>query len=334
MKSLAAEMVAELAPRLGLKVWIEPEHRYVGQITLPNGRRSYFRNNAFDVNSQGAAELAKDKDYAARFLAGMGFPVPEGQTFYSDAWCRTIGSDRDARAAYNYARKIGFPVIVKPNSESHGLGVRRAYTRRELNEALRFVFRTARDRVALVQRPINGKDYRLVLFDGDLICAYRRSPLAVIGDGRRPISTLFMDHLQELLVRGRDIPVEPSDARVLARLRRLHLTPESIPGAGERVVLLDNANLSTGGDAEDVTTRLHPQFRALGTAVAEALGLRLCGIDLMTTRPIEEAPNAYTIIEVNSAPGLDHFARLGNAQHRVVVGLYERILRTLAREES
>ena len=95
MRSLASEVIAKIGPRLGLTVNLEPQYRYVGQIITADGRKFYFRNTNFDLNGQGAAEMAKDKDYAAYFMRLLGYRVPEGETFYSNDWCRVLQSPRD-----------------------------------------------------------------------------------------------------------------------------------------------------------------------------------------------------------------------------------------------
>lgn len=327
---IAGELVARLGPRLGLQVELEPAYGYVGQVVRPDGRRFYFRNTGFDLNGQGAAEVARDKAYTAYFLRQMGYPVPEGETFYSSAWCRRIGSDRDVHAAYAYARQLGFPVIVKPNSKSHGAGVARVFNRRELYRAVRAVFTLAEDRVALVQRVAEGDDYRLVILDGEVPIAYRRLPLAVVGDGRATVEELLRRKQAELWRAGRDARVDPRDYLLQLRLRRLGLHLDSVPPQGARLVLRDAANLSGGGEAVDVTECLHPGFRALAARLARDMGLRYCGLDLLVRGSIEEPPRAYVVLELNPAPGLDHYARGGEVALRRVEALYERVLRALA----
>ena len=115
-------MLQKIAPRIGATVLIEPEWGIVGQITFKSGRHSYFRYNTLDLNPMGGSEIARDKDYSNFFMGAMGYPtVPSSRTFFSDQWATTIGSPRrNIDAAYRYARKLGFPVIVKPNSGSQG----------------------------------------------------------------------------------------------------------------------------------------------------------------------------------------------------------------------
>ena len=153
------KILQKLAPRLGASVVLEPEWRIVGQITFPgrpsgegagkSSKKSYFRYNTLDLNPVGSSDIAKDKDYANFFMRRMGYPTVVGKAFYSNEWCRAIGSKRNAAAAYRYAKRLGFPVIAKPNSGSQGVGVVLVHTKRELYRALSLIFKS--DRVALVQ---------------------------------------------------------------------------------------------------------------------------------------------------------------------------------------
>jgi len=89
------------------------------------------------------------------------------------------------------------------------------------------------------------------------------------------------------------------------RLREQGLTPESVPPRGMRVVLRNNANLSTGGSATDVTDEVHTDVAARAVAAAQMVGLDICGVDVVcqnVNEPLES--QAGGIVEVNAAPGL------------------------------
>ena len=162
---LLGTLLSRIAPRIGAKVFLEPEWHVVGQIVFRNGKHSYFRYNTLDLNPMGSSEVALDKDYANFFMKAMGYPtVPGSKTFFSDQWAEAIGRPRrNIDAAYRYARKLGFPVMVKPNSGSHGVGVALVFNKQEFYQAARTVFKS--DRIVLVQKPVRGKDYRLVVLD-------------------------------------------------------------------------------------------------------------------------------------------------------------------------
>jgi D-alanine-D-alanine ligase-like ATP-grasp enzyme len=260
----------------------------------------------------------------------MGYPVPEGRTFYSDAWCRRRRTRDDIAAGYRYARDyLGFPVVVKPNTGSFGAGVATVGNRRQFYRAMRTVFDELGGHVALVQRVAEGSDYRIAVLDDDVIAAYRRRPLSVTGDGRHTIMELCERKLDALSRQGRPLHIEPEDPRISCRLERMQLSPHHVLPGGTDVFLLDNANLSTGGDAVDVTEHIHPEFRGLAVRIARDIGLRFCGIDLVTSSSLQESPIGYTVLEVNAAPLFDHFVTLGEAQQRRVEAIYGRILQAM-----
>lgn len=326
---MLASLFKKLAPRIGAKVVLEPEWGVVGQITFKNGKRSYFRYNSIDLNTLGASEISKDKDYAAFFMQKMGYPAVRGKAFYSEKWAKAIGSKDSISAAVRFAQKLGFPVIVKPNSQSQGVAVHAVHTVRELTSALSAVFKI--DKVALVQPLLKGRDYRLVVLDDTVISAYERVPLHVLGDGRRSIAELLAKKQREFTQAGRDTRLRLDDARIGKKLARFKLDRDSVPAKGERVYLLDNANLSSGGDSHDVTHLVHPAFKKLAVRLTTDMGLRLCGVDLMIEGDIAEKPGTYHILEINSAPGLDHYATSGATQKKVVEGLYLKVLKHMAR---
>ncbi len=324
-------MLQKIAFRIGARVLIEPEWGIVGRITFKSGRHSYFRYNTLDLNPTGSSDLAKDKNYADFFMKALGYrTIPGSETFFSNQWAQALGMPRrNIDTAYHYARKLGFPVIVKPNSGSQGVGVSIVYNKREFYIAMHAVFK--RDRVALVQRPVCGRDYRLVVLDNKVISTYERIPLSISGDGRSTISQLLTIKQKQFIAASRDTQIKTDDPRVARKLKRQGLTFRSVPDKGERIYLLDNANLSTGGDAIDVTGKVHPAFRRLAIKLTRDMGLRLCGVDLMVEGDISEKPNAYWILEINAAPGLDHYVTMGKQQEKIVEDLYMEVLRHLER---
>jgi cyanophycin synthetase len=130
----------------------------------------------------------------------------------------------------------------------------------------------------------------------------------VIGDGQHTVREL-VDIVNSDPRRG-DGHATPLtrirfDAIALARLESQGLSADSVPEKGRKVVLRNNANLSTGGTATDVTDDVHPEVAARAVEAAQMVGLDVCGVDIVcqtVTRPLEEQSGA--IVEVNAAPGL------------------------------
>ncbi len=326
---LLPQLLKKIAPTIGARVYIEPEWGVAGQITFRDGKKRYFRYNTLDLNPVGSSDIAKDKDYANIFMKRMGYPTVTGKAFYSNDWCKQIGSKQDIRAAYRYARKLGFPVVVKPNEGSHGTGVFLVRNQKEFMRAMRHIFK--KDRVALVQHVVRGKDYRIVVLDNKVISAYERIPLSVVGDGSSSIKTLLKKKQKRFRAGGRDTRIKLDDIRISHKLGMQKLALRSVPERGKRIYLLDNANLSSGGDAVDVTKPIHPDFKKLAVKLTRDMGLRLSGVDLMVAGDIRNAPKKYWILEINAAPGLDHYVQTGLAQQKIVENLYLKVLRSMAK---
>lgn len=327
--SFVSPIIEKVAQKLGIKIYVEPRYGYAGQLVLPGGQTRYFQGTKFDLNSLGAAEIAQDKAYATHFLRRFGYPVPEEREFFTDRWCAVIGSKRDWQAAYRYAKRLGWPVIVKPNSKSQGSGVAEVYNKRELRQAVRSF--AGRERVFLVQRRLIGIDYRIVVLDREVISIYERRPLSVIGDGQSTINRLLRKKQAKFVDEGRDTIIPVDDFRITNRLRRLGLSRDSKLGSGQQVVLLPNANLSTGGDAIDVTDNTHLAWRRLAVKIAKDMNLRYVGIDVISQSLLTKAPGDYAVLEVNAAPGLDNYAALGSKQLARVEAMYEKVVKAMLR---
>ena len=326
---MLGRILQKIAPQIGATVILEPEWKIAGQITFKNGQRRYFRYNTLDMNFMGSSEIAKDKDYANFFIKALGYPtVPGSKTFFSDAWANTVGvRGRKIDDAYRYAQRLGFPVVVKPNSGSQGSGVALVHNRVEFYRAMRAIFK--RDRVAVVQQIVTGKDYRLVVLDNQVLSAYERIPLNITGDGKSSVLGLLKAKQRQFKLDGRDTQIYIGDPRIATKLKHQDLNMRSVPTNGQQVFLLDNANLSTGGDSVDVIGLVHPAFKKLAVKLTRDMGLRLCGVDLMVQGDISQKPETFWILEINSAPGLDHYAKSGPTQEQIVEHLYLQVLKRM-----
>ncbi|HQC80678.1 MAG TPA: cyanophycin synthetase [Accumulibacter sp.] len=248
-----------------------------------------------DRTSAVAESIAQDKELSKILLHAAGVPVPTG---------RPVLSAEDAWAA---ACEINGPVVVKPQDGNQGKGVAVNLGTREQIEAAYAIAYEISDEV-LVERYIPGHDYRLLVVGDKLVAAARRDPPLVIGNGKDSIRQL-VERVNSDPRRGEGHATSLTRIRLddlaLTRLASAGLTPDSIPPRGKRVVLRNNANLSTGGTATDVTDDVHPEFAAQAVAAAQTIGLDIAGVDVVcdsVLRPLEDQGGG--IVEVNAAPGL------------------------------
>lgn len=239
-------------------------------------------------------EIAGDKDTTKTILGFHGVPVPKGD------------STRHLDTAIRIAQRIGWPVVVKPLDASHGRGI---VTNIHDEEELRIAFEDAKQyrTSVVVERFLEGHDFRLLVIDHKFIAAAQRVPAHVIGDSTHTIAQLA-ELANEDPRRGEGhekvltkIKLDSATERLLA-LR--HMTFDSIPENGQMVPLKTTANLSTGGTSIDVTDRVHPANIELAERISELVGLDIAGIDVVA--PDVETPiaeNGGGIVEVNAAPG-------------------------------
>src|SRR3989344_2223482 len=243
------QLIKTLAPKVGARVVIEPEWKVVGQIVYLNGVVKSFHFYSIDLNPLASSKIAKDKHIAKIFLKKAGYPVAEGQTIFEKSWAKAVKSERNISYAVKYAKKLGYPLIVKPNEKSQGEKVTLVSNAKELSSTLRDIFQF--EKVAIVERYMPGYDYRIVVLSDLVISAYQRMALSVIGDGKSSILKLLKNKQLYFTLRGRDTKINFSDERIKMKLQRQGFSFKSILPKVKRIFLLDNANLSTGGDAAD-----------------------------------------------------------------------------------
>src|SRR5205085_6572389 len=159
----------------------------------------------------------------------------------------------------------------------------------------------------VIERHLQGTDFRLLVINNKFVAAAQRIPAHVIGDGLHTIAQL-VDIENADLRRGEShenvlTKIRIDDAtRNLLSLRGLSV--DSVPAPGEVVYLKTTANLSTGGTAIDVTDRVHPANVELAERIACLVDLDIAGIDVVAPNiesPVEE--NGGGVVEVNAAPG-------------------------------
>lgn len=325
-------LVAKLAPKIGAKVVVEPEWGIAAQIIYNNGVVRSLRMYSLDLNHIASSDIARDKDYAKFFMEKRGYPVATGRTVFSDDWAKAIKSDRTLLYGVKYAKALGYPLIVKPNSKSQGVGVCLVWNEKELVSALKEVFKG--DRVAIIERYLPGKDYRIVVLDGEIISAYERTQLSVVGDGKSSILKLLKIKQKNFIKSDRDTRINFEDRRIKIKLKKQGYTFDSILPKGEKVYLLDNANLSTGGDASDVTKTISKSFKKIAVNLTRDMGLRIAGVDIMVTKgdiTKDVKDSSYYIIEINAAPGLDHYVTTGAKQKMAVEAMYLKVLKALGK---
>jgi len=138
-----------------------------------------------DTSNMGV-ETAADKEETKQLLAKAYIPVPKGEVV------RSIEGLEDA------IHEIGFPVVIKPINGNHGRGI--TTNIQNFNQAtVAFdIAKTISDSI-IVEKFIEGDDYRFLLINYKLVAVAKRTPAMVMGDG----TSLFSSSLiRPMLIRA------------------------------------------------------------------------------------------------------------------------------------
>lgn len=275
--------------------------RGVPTLSLPGGAWQFgwgrksrvFKSSLSDTTSAIGTAWAKNKIQTNQLLHMAGLPVPEQVLV------------RDLEMALREARRIGFPVVLKPADLDQGLGVEAGLLdETELKAAFKRV--STRRRRILLEKHIDGQDVRINVVHGKFHDAIARYPAGVTGDGVSSIGQLITQTNKDpRRSERRFADMRPISLNEEARelLQAQGLCEDAIPELNQFVWLRRAANVSSGGHTKGVSDDLHPDNARLSEQVAKLLRLDIAGIDLLIpdhTRSWREVGGA--ICEVNAQP--------------------------------
>jgi cyanophycin synthetase len=262
-----------------------------------------------DQTSAIAEEIASDKDLTKSLLQSCGVPVPEGELV------------RSADAAWEAAQEVGVPVVLKPYDGNHGRGVSLDLsTEAEVRAAYELAHRKGGGGPVIVEKYISGNEHRLLVVGRRVVAAAAGENLWVTGDGVHNI-----DQLADLQINidprrgtGEDFPLNalmPSQSgEIILELERAGLKPETVPAAGQMVLIQRNGNVQF-----DITDQVHPSVANAAALAARVVGLDIAGVDMVledASKPLDSQRGC--VIEVNASPGLLAHIRPANGNGQPV----------------
>lgn len=250
-----------------------------------------------DRTSAIAESIAQDKDLAKEMLVRYGIPVPEGRIV------------RKVDTTWAAAQDLGLPVVIKPAEGSRGVAVSLALSTYE-DVATAFRLSQTIQNAVIVERFIEGTEYRLLVVDNRVVAATGAVEFTVTGNGRYSLRALVA-----ATVGGDDADLWMADAVAdhptfkLALLRQ-GVELDAVLPEGRTVTLPRAAKMG-----EDVLARVHPDTLDMARLAVRVVGLDIAGVDIVAkdiSQPLGAQDGA--IIEVNAGPSLPtHLRSPGDA---------------------
>ena len=276
------------------------------------GRRNFWTNSSFTAGvSVSSANMCRNKSSAHAVLCANGIPVPRQIA---------VASLEQAKIA---AKKMGYPVVLKPASLDGGHGVT-PDIRRERGLEIAYQKAERYKTPLLLESHEAGKDYRLVVMRGVMLGAIERVPGGVVGDGVSSVKQLLAalnKATQESGAARKGSSEMKYDEEMALVLVKQGMTIDSVPAKDAVVRLRHTANLNSGGRPIDITERVHPDNADLAIRAAAAMRLELAGVDLLMPDISQSWVEVGGVIcEVNGQPAINTLA---------FSRLYPKILREL-----
>ena len=193
---LRAKILEEVCAMMGLRLEVlQPREGFLCRI-WDGDRFVNHKVNVCTLNSYSAGLIAKDKTYTYLILQRAGFRVPRGDYYFRSHFfkdpdysvgrgeyeavrdgiqlgmkCSQATAEEYLLHPDNRLLKFERPIIVKPNSLSHGKGVFKVDSLDGLEFAIKRVFNLSTDKehIVIVQEYVEGAEFRLIMLDGQLL---------------------------------------------------------------------------------------------------------------------------------------------------------------------
>lgn len=283
----------DAAKAKGIKAEIISRRFHLLRLTY-NGVSTFVMGTSLPVNSQPACLIASNKFLTKKVLRTNKIAVPK-------SWL--VKTSKEARKII-LKNKL-FPCVLKPAIGSHGINVFvNIESLKELNQILPLVFANSVRQDILIEEFIKGKDYRLLVVGNKVSAVMERIPAHVIGDGINNIRQLIKKFNQNPLVGERyEKPLckIKINGEVKRNLKKLGRKLTYIPRQKEKIILRQNANISTGGIGKDVTDEINNKIKRIALRATNAIGIKIAGVDVI----YDKAAGQPYVLEINGRSGID-----------------------------
>ena len=255
-----------------------------------------FMNGCSSYNSLDVRKSCRSKKQARKVFSENAIPHAQGRVFFNP-W-----------QAYRFAKRHGFPLVIKPNVSGFSRGSHFPIT--NISELWKAVFLAKLWwPTTVVEQYLEGHNYRVVVVKGQIMSVLERYSPFVTGDGVRTISELIDE--ENRIREGMGLfpcnaPLQKSVVTI-NYLKKQGLTLDSVLEKGQQAKLFYRISLAPGGVVETIAKDTIPKVnQQLFLKILDLFDANILGIDVIFEKGITEdyTTQKCIFLEVNSRPYL------------------------------
>jgi cyanophycin synthetase len=274
-----------------------------------------------DFDGKGSMHIAGNKAYCYKVFKSQGIPIPR----------HVVLKSGDIKGALAFKNKIKSPIVIKPakdTGDASGVFVKMT-SFLSILWAVNYV-RIFGEKMIIEEYRI-GKNYRLLFCCGKFLSACERMPSFVIGTGVHTIKNLIDLENKDRLKVGDIRPFTPDTRPILYKilitrelkimLKKQNFKLSSVPEKGKTIYLQPICHWYYGGQYLDVTEKVHPTLIEIARKAVSSAGIKLAGVDIISTDITNPILDSFVINEVNTTPGLLIHYEIQNQKNRKPVAM-------------
>lgn len=255
------------------------------------GKHWFIINTATPLTTSTSGTIAKRKALTNIVLSKAGIRVPKQLALHSAI---------DAIRFFNEYKNI----VIKPSQQLGGKGITMLpETENDVIEAYNLALEKTKSKgndKVLGEEFLQGENYRFLVVGNEVVGIVRRKSAHIIGNGEDTIQQLIQ--LENIKKKERLLKPIVIDQEVHTRLKEIEKTFDTIPEAGEEILLKYNCNLTTGGTTEECSAEVHESYKQLAIDAVKAIDSEFGGVDIIAADISQ--PDNGAINEINYNPGM------------------------------
>lgn len=264
-----------------------------------NGKKISYSTQ---FNPPASKLISKDKIKSKEIFIKHQIPTPK---YYK--WNKNLTFNNNMLLMNNILK---FPIVIKPSDSYAGDGVHTNITRiTDAKKIISTLLKNTND--ILIEEYINGHTYRILLFNNQVIYAYRVIKPVIIGDGKHTVIQLINIMRKETPINTKQINID--------QIHKQGYRMDSVLPKNKNITITDIANSTYGSEREIISIdRIHPDNIKMFRRLNNITKLNLNGIDYISNRGLDIPyyQSNGNILETNSSPGISFIPNIEHASDR------------------